>query len=476
MQVGGLDVAVDPLAVRQRLGFLTNTTGLYPRLTGRELLRYFGAPARSRPRRERRRASRRSRGALELGAFFDRRCEALSTGERQRLSIARAVLHDPAVLVLDEPTAGLDVLASRFLRDFVRAERDRGKAVVFSTHYLAEAELLCDRIGLLHRGRLLARGDAGGAARGRRRRAEPGGGVPAPGRREHGARRPRRSGRNGAADRTDGAGAMKLAEVLLVAGKELRETLRDRRTLAVMVLFPLVVYPLVSLATVQVLSARIGRTEKMPARVAIAGPARGRRRAARPARGARHDGNPDFALSPPPAPATAAEVRAGRLDAAIALEKPPGARGGAAARRRASCSTRRRNARAPRASASKRRSAAGPRRAARRLRGHHRGRGARTAMGGYLLSKVLPLIIVVMVHGGRVSSRHRHHRRRARARHAGDDAVRAHRARLADDRQGGGGRDAGGAERAPQPRVDVDHGARGRQAGGAGAGAVAALG
>jgi sodium transport system ATP-binding protein len=70
--------------------------------------------------------------------------------------VARAVLHDPPVLILDEPTVGLDVLASRFLRDFVRAERDRGKAVLFSTHYLAEAELLCDRIGLLHRGRLLA--------------------------------------------------------------------------------------------------------------------------------------------------------------------------------------------------------------------------------------------------------------------------------------------------------------------------------
>ena len=85
--------------------------------------------------------------------------------------MARAVLHDPAVLVLDEPTVGLDVLASRFLRDFVRGERDRGKAVVFSTHYLAEAELLCDRIGLLHRGRLLAEGSpadlrarAGGAS------------------------------------------------------------------------------------------------------------------------------------------------------------------------------------------------------------------------------------------------------------------------------------------------------------------------
>jgi sodium transport system ATP-binding protein len=157
VRVAGLDVAADPLGVRQRLGFLTNTTGLYPRLTGRELLRYFG------------RLHGLDRGAtaariaaladaLDLRTFFDRRCEALSTGERQRLSIARAVLHDPAVLVLDEPTAGLDVLASRFLRDFVRAERDRGKAVVFSTHYLAEAELLCDRIGLLHRGRLLTAG------------------------------------------------------------------------------------------------------------------------------------------------------------------------------------------------------------------------------------------------------------------------------------------------------------------------------
>jgi sodium transport system ATP-binding protein len=157
VELVGLDVAREPLAVRQRLGFLTNTTGLYPRLSGRELLRYF---ARLHGLGRDAAAARIATlaNALELNPFFDRRCEALSTGERQRLSIARAVLHDPAVLVLDEPTAGLDVLASRFLRDFVRAERDRGKAVVFSTHYLAEAELLCDRIGLLHRGRLLAEG------------------------------------------------------------------------------------------------------------------------------------------------------------------------------------------------------------------------------------------------------------------------------------------------------------------------------
>ena len=156
-RVAGADVSLDPLGVRRQLGFLTNTTGLYARLTGRELLFYFArlhglapdaAQARIRVLAE----------ALKLAPFMGRRCETLSTGERQRLSIARAMLHDPAVLIFDEPTAGLDVLASRFLRAFVAAERARGKAVIFSTHYLAEAELLCDRIGLLHQGRLLAEG------------------------------------------------------------------------------------------------------------------------------------------------------------------------------------------------------------------------------------------------------------------------------------------------------------------------------
>jgi sodium transport system ATP-binding protein len=156
-RVAGLDVAANALAVRRRLGFLTNTTGLYARLTGRELLTYFARLHGLPPEAGEARMATLVR-ALGLEPFFGRRCEALSTGERQRLSIARAVLHDPDVLILDEPTAGLDVLASRFLRDFVRAERDRGKAVLFSTHYLAEAELLCDRIGLLHRGRLLAEG------------------------------------------------------------------------------------------------------------------------------------------------------------------------------------------------------------------------------------------------------------------------------------------------------------------------------
>jgi len=169
-EVAGVDVARDPQAARRLLGFLTGSTGLYARLTGRELLRYFGRLHGLPDDAIAARTALLSRG-LDLEGILDRRCEALSTGQRQRLSVARAVLHDPAVLILDEPTVGLDVLASRFLRDFLRGERDRGKAVIFSTHYLAEAELLCDRIGLVHKGRLLAEGSpaelrarAGGAS------------------------------------------------------------------------------------------------------------------------------------------------------------------------------------------------------------------------------------------------------------------------------------------------------------------------
>jgi len=142
---------------KRRLGYLSGSTGLFGRLTPREVLAYFGRIHDLSLDTIERRISELV-PALALASILARRCEALSTGERQRVSIARAVLHDPPVLILDEPTSGLDVLASRFMRDFVRSERARGKAVLFSTHYLAEAELLCDRIGFLHRGRLLCEG------------------------------------------------------------------------------------------------------------------------------------------------------------------------------------------------------------------------------------------------------------------------------------------------------------------------------
>lgn len=144
-------------SAKKHLGYLSGSTGLFGRLSPREVLYYFGQiHGLTRPSIHERLLVLTQ--TLALDAILDRRCEFLSTGERQRVSIARAVLHDPSVLVLDEPTSGLDVLASRFLRDFVRSERERGKAILFSTHYLAEAELLCDRIGFLHHGRLLCEG------------------------------------------------------------------------------------------------------------------------------------------------------------------------------------------------------------------------------------------------------------------------------------------------------------------------------
>ena len=149
--------AASTVEAKRRLGYLSGSTGLFGRLTSREVLAYFGRIHDLSLGTIERRISELV-PALALASILDRRCEALSTGERQRVSIARAVLHDPPVLILDEPTSGLDVLASRFMRDFVRSERARGKAVLFSTHYLAEAELLCDRIGFLHRGRLLCEG------------------------------------------------------------------------------------------------------------------------------------------------------------------------------------------------------------------------------------------------------------------------------------------------------------------------------
>jgi sodium transport system ATP-binding protein len=157
IRIAGVDVVRAPREAQRRLGFLTGSTGLYGRLTGREVLAYFGALEGLSPAEVATRTAALA-ATLDLTELLDRRCEALSSGQKQRVSVARAVLHDPPVLILDEPTVGLDVLASRFLREYIGAERARGKAVIFSTHYLAEAELLCDRIGLLHEGRLLAEG------------------------------------------------------------------------------------------------------------------------------------------------------------------------------------------------------------------------------------------------------------------------------------------------------------------------------
>lgn len=156
-EIDGIDVASAPLEVRRRIGFLSGSTGLYPRLTGRETLRYF-AELHGLQGDALEAAIAKVMDDFDLHAFADGRCESLSTGQKQRVSIARAVVHDPPVLILDEPTTGLDIMASSDMIDFIESRRAAGRCVLFSTHILSEAERLCDRIGVVFGGRMLASG------------------------------------------------------------------------------------------------------------------------------------------------------------------------------------------------------------------------------------------------------------------------------------------------------------------------------
>ena len=156
-QLAGHDIGTDPLRVRESIGFLSGTTGLYHRLTPRETLRFFGQfhGLEGAALDERVEFVLRTFG---IEPFADQRCEKLSTGMKQKTNIGRTVVHDPAVLILDEPTSGLDVLAAQASLEFVEQCRDQGKCVVFSTHIMSEAERLCDRIAIIHQGTIRAEG------------------------------------------------------------------------------------------------------------------------------------------------------------------------------------------------------------------------------------------------------------------------------------------------------------------------------
>ena len=156
-RIGGVDVQVDPLQARRQLGFLTASTGLYDRLTGREMLQTFGRLQRLDENTLSSRITALTE-ELELAAFLDKRCGALSSGQKQRINIARAVVHDPSAYVLDEPTATLDPLASRDILRLVQRARARNKAVRFSTHRMEEAEYLCTRMLFMRGGKIVARG------------------------------------------------------------------------------------------------------------------------------------------------------------------------------------------------------------------------------------------------------------------------------------------------------------------------------
>lgn len=156
-EVGGFRTSQAPDEVKRRIGLVSASAGLYPWLTPREMILFFAdlygmSPSEAEPELE------RLSEFLDLAEFLDRRCATLSTGQRQRVNLARALIHDPPMMLLDEPTLGLDVLGSHVIFEYLGHLRSRGKAVVLSTHYLDEAQRLCDRFGLLHRGRLIQEG------------------------------------------------------------------------------------------------------------------------------------------------------------------------------------------------------------------------------------------------------------------------------------------------------------------------------
>ena len=155
VRVDGMDAAADPLGVRRALGVLPDARGLYKRLTARENIEYFARlhgidAATAQARRE------ALVDALEMRDILDRRTEGFSQGQRVKTAIARALIHDPRNVILDEPTNGLDVMATRGLRRFMRQLKDEGRCVLFSSHIMQEVAALCDRIVVIAHGRVVA--------------------------------------------------------------------------------------------------------------------------------------------------------------------------------------------------------------------------------------------------------------------------------------------------------------------------------
>ncbi|HNR65834.1 MAG TPA: ATP-binding cassette domain-containing protein [Atribacterota bacterium] len=155
--VNGYQVVKEAHKVRQSIGFLSGETGLYDRFTPRETILFFG---RINGLSEKLISTRMSDifKILDMESFKDVRVDKLSTGMKQKLSIARAIIHNPPILILDEPTAGLDVITARVVVNYIKEFRNQGKCIIFSTHQMAEAEKLCDEIAIIHKGKILSSG------------------------------------------------------------------------------------------------------------------------------------------------------------------------------------------------------------------------------------------------------------------------------------------------------------------------------
>ena len=158
-RVDGVDVADDPLEVRRRIGVLPHDSNVYPNLTARENIAYFAALHGFDGEQGTARVERIVE-TLNLHDIADRRTRGFSQGERLRVALGRAMVHDPETLILDEPTNGLDVMTTRALRDVIRERRDAGCCVLFSSHVMQEVAMLCDRIVIIAGGRVAVAGSA----------------------------------------------------------------------------------------------------------------------------------------------------------------------------------------------------------------------------------------------------------------------------------------------------------------------------
>lgn len=156
-RVNGFDCSTHPDQVRYSIGFVSNNTAIYDRMTGWEMVEYFGK-LHGIPQQRLEERMELVFEQLQMQEIRDVAGGRMSTGMRQKVSIARAIVHDPPVLVFDEPSLGLDVLVARALLDIIRSFREQGKCIIFSTHIMREVERLCDRVGILYRGKMLAMG------------------------------------------------------------------------------------------------------------------------------------------------------------------------------------------------------------------------------------------------------------------------------------------------------------------------------
>lgn len=156
-EVDGYRTTDRPDAVKARVGLVSTSAGLYQWLTPREMLLFFADLYGVEEAQANQNVEQLSH-LFDLTGYLDRRCATLSTGQKQRVNLARSLVHDPPALLLDEPTRGLDVMGSKVIFDFIQQTREAGKAVILSTHRLEEAERFCTRFGLLHQGQMMREG------------------------------------------------------------------------------------------------------------------------------------------------------------------------------------------------------------------------------------------------------------------------------------------------------------------------------